>query len=158
MDILAFAIQMEKDGEQYYRSMSSQINNPGLKKILNMLADDELKHIDFIQNAIQAKYYELTDTTILDDAKNIFSQMDKTKDSALVNSKQTDLYQKAIDIEKKSEEFYKQKSSEVSEPSQKKLLEKLADEERKHSILLENLLDFIQEPLSYLENAEFSNL
>jgi rubrerythrin len=41
MDIYTFAMQMEKDGEEYYRELGTKCKNEGLTKIFTMLADEE---------------------------------------------------------------------------------------------------------------------
>ncbi len=38
MDIYEYAMQMEKDGEDFYRKLAGNTNNPGLSKILTKLA------------------------------------------------------------------------------------------------------------------------
>ncbi|HEW78498.1 MAG TPA: rubrerythrin, partial [Phycisphaerales bacterium] len=40
MDIFKYAMQMEKDGEDYYRQLAQQTSNKGLQTILTMLADE----------------------------------------------------------------------------------------------------------------------
>ena len=42
MDIYQFAMQMEKDGENYYRKLAAECGVPGLQKIFTMLADEEV--------------------------------------------------------------------------------------------------------------------
>ncbi len=52
MDIFDYAIQMEKDGEKYYREIAGKTNNKGLATIMNMLADEEVRHIQIIENRV----------------------------------------------------------------------------------------------------------
>lgn len=158
MDILEFAIQAEKDGEKYYRDVAAKTENKALKQIINMLADDELKHIDYIKEAIKDSAPGIHDTQILDKAKNVFSEMNAGIDTKSIDASYKDLYQKAIDIEKKSEKFYLDKAGELENKAQRDLFLKLAMEEKKHALLLENLLEFVAEPDNWLDNAEFSNL
>jgi rubrerythrin len=40
----------------------------------------------------------------------------------------------------------------------KEIFLKLADEEKKHYFLLENIIDFVSRPQKWLENAEFYHL
>ncbi len=39
MNIYEFAMQMEKDGEAFYRNLALKVSNLVLKNILNMLAE-----------------------------------------------------------------------------------------------------------------------
>ena len=50
MDIYEYAMQMEKDGEDLYREVASRTANKGLRTILAMLADAEVKHYKLFQN------------------------------------------------------------------------------------------------------------
>ena len=73
------------------------------------------------------------------------------------NISELELYKKARDIEKDSRNFYLEKTKEVEDANQKQIFKKLADEEKKHFILLDSICDFVGRPQTYLENAEFSH-
>ena len=51
-----------------------------------------------------------------------------------------------------------EKAQEVPEEYQKRIFLKLAEEEKKHYFLLENIIDFVSRPATWLENAEFCHL
>ncbi|MFB0555526.1 MAG: ferritin family protein [Phycisphaerae bacterium] len=157
MNIFEYAMQMEKDGEEYYRQLARKTANKGLQTILTMLADKEVEHQNAIER-IQAAEPHMPETTIPTDAKNVFVQIKESGESFDFDIKQTELYKKAQDIEKKSHEFYTEKANEVTEEYQKELFLKLADEERKHYLLLDNIIEFVSRPEHWLENAEFYHL
>jgi rubrerythrin len=156
MNIFKFAMQMEKDGEAFYRNLSGKVGNIGLKTILNMIADDEVKHYKIFEALFKNTKPSLAETKILKNSKNIFSQM--KGENIESNIEQIDLYKKAQGIERMSEEFYREKAGEVKNPAQKKLLLKIADEEKRHFFLLENIILFVSRPKTWLENAEFVHL
>jgi rubrerythrin len=157
MNIFEYAMQMEKDGEEYYRQLARQTTNKGLQTILTMLADEEVKHYNVIER-MQAAQSHMAETTILTDAKNIFVQIKEADESFDFDIKKTELYRKARDIEKDSRDFYTEKANEVTEEYLKKLFLKLAEEERKHYFLLDNIIEFLSKPEYWLENAEFYHL
>jgi rubrerythrin len=157
MDIFEYAMQMEKDGEAYYRQLAQQTTNKGLKTILTMLADEEVKHYNTIEKIKTAKPH-MAETTILTDAKNVFAQIQESGESFDFDLEQIELYRKAQDIEKKSQDFYLEKASQVEEEYQKDIFLRLADEEKKHYFLLENIIEFVSRPETWLENAEFYHL
>ena len=157
MNLFEYAMQMEKDGEEYYRTLARQTDNKGLETILTMLADEEVKHHNAIER-MQTTEPHMTEATILTDARNIFVQIKESGESLDFDIKQTDLYRKAQDIEKESQDFYTEKANEVTEEYQRELFLKLADEERKHYFLLDNIIEFVSEPEYWLENAEFFHL
>lgn len=158
MDIYEFAMQMEKDGEKYYRDSAQKVNNAGLKKILCVLADAEVKHYNILQKMKQNENIQMPDTQILSNVKNIFVQMKEEKDTLGINISQIDLYKNAQDIEKKSNEFYLEKAKEVNDQSQREIFLKIAEEEKKHYSILENIINFVSQPLDWLENAEWYHL
>jgi len=157
MDIFEYAMQMEKDGEKYYRQTAEYITNKGLKTILTMLADDEVRHFNAIKE-MRAAEPDMPAATILTDAVNIFTQMRGANESFNFNIKQTEMYRMAQDIEERSRQFYMDQAEKVELDYQKKLFLRLADEEKKHFLLLENMIDFVSRPEQWLENAEFCHL
>jgi rubrerythrin len=157
MNIFEFAMQMEKDGENCYRQLAKKVNNKGIETILTMLADDEVKHYNAIEK-MRASRPQMAETTILADAKNVFEQMKEGNEKFDIDSGQIELYKKAQGIEKKSRDFYLEKAKEVEEDFQKETFRKLAEEEKKHYFLLENVIQFVSRPQTWLENAEFYHL
>jgi len=156
-NIFEYAMQMEKDGEDYYRQLVQQTANKGMRTILTMLADEEVKHYNAVEK-MKTEKPQIAETKILTDAKSVFVQIKESGESFDFDLKQTELYNKAQDIEKKSYEFYTEKANEVTEEYQKEVFLKLADEEKKHYFLLENIIEFVSRPETWLENAEFYHL
>ncbi len=154
MDIFEYAMQMEKDGENYYRRLAQATDNKGVKTIFTMLADEEVGHFNIIKDAKSQTPQQIRESTILDDTKNIFTELQQSGEQWDLNAEQKELYKKARDIEEKSRKFYLEKAQQVGE-EQKQIFLKLAEEERKHYVLLENLLTLVSRPESWLENAEF---
>ena len=157
MNIFEYAMQMEKDGENYYRQLAQQTANKGLKTILTMLADEEVKHYNAIER-MKTEEPQMAEATILTDAKNVFVQIKESNEKFGFDIKHTKLYKKAQDIEKRSQDFYLEKANETEKKYQKRIFQKLAEEEKKHYFLLENIIQFVSRPETWLENAEFFHL
>jgi rubrerythrin len=157
MDIFEFAMQMEKDGESYYREIAAGIDSTGIKKILSILADEEVKHFEVFAE-MKRRTPDLPRTTTLKDVKNVFAQMKESGENIGSKLGQVELYKKAQELEKKSEDFYLEKSEEMDSDAQKELMLKIADEENKHYMILEHVIQFVTRTDHYLEDAEFENL
>lgn len=157
MDIFEFAMDKEKYSEFYYRDLAQRSPHVGLKNILTMLADEEAKHYQTIERMKTGTPGEVADTPVLGDAKKVFEQMRTAAEKFDFRMGEADLYRKAVKIEEESKKFYEQKAREMTDPAQKKTLQRLAAEENKHLILVENLRTFVSRPETYLENAEFSH-
>jgi rubrerythrin len=157
MDRYEYAMQMEKDGEKYYRQLAEKTSDKGLKTILAMLADEEVMHYNLIKN-MKTSQPTLAETTLLNDAKNVFAQIRDSNEAPGTDLGQIELYKKAQDIEKKSQDFYQEKANEAEKEYQKGILLRLANEEKKHYFLLENIIEFVSRPEQWLEDAEFNHL
>jgi rubrerythrin len=157
MDILEYALKMEKDGERFYRGLAGKTTNKSLQTILTMLAQDEQRHYDTI-DALRAGRSQTAQTTILDQAKNVFAQMEQSADHLILGADQIALYKQAQQIERKSRQFYLDNAEKTSSQPQRLVFEILAAEEDKHYFLLENVIEFIGRPREWLENAEWHHL
>ncbi|OHB59984.1 MAG: hypothetical protein A2167_06680 [Planctomycetes bacterium RBG_13_46_10] len=158
MDIFEFAMQKEKFSENYYRELVGKTGNKGLKNICNMLADEEAKHYKVVQQMRTKNPKIITNTPILKNAKKVFEKMRESTEKFNVNISELGLYEKAKDIEQESKRFYLEKADDVDNPDQKEIFKKLANEEQKHFIILENICDFLAKPQYFLENAEFHHI
>lgn len=162
MNIFEYALQMEEDGENYYRQLARQSKTEGLQNIFKMLADEEVKHAKVIE-AMRQNIQEtaLEDSSILENSKNIFQAMKEQKQPLHIDSNvETEKYRKARDIEEMSRDFYQEKAAQSGKEHQRQLFLKLAVEEAKHLRIMENIVDFVSrpEPGNWLENAEWTHL
>ncbi len=158
MDIFEYALHMEEDGERFYRQIAEKAGSTGIKAIVTMLADEEVKHYRAIERIRESRSAQMPETSILDDAKNIFVQMKDEADEFAVDQEQAGLYEKARQIEKRSQQFYEEKAGQVDRNDQRQLFKQLAVEEAKHYFLLGNLIDFVSRPAQWLEDAEWHHL
>jgi len=157
VNIYDFAMQMEQDQESLYRKLAARTAAPGVQRILNMLADDEAKHYQIVrQLKANAPAPEMTSTEILSGAKTIFAQMQGQAFD--LEGLQVEVYQQAQSLEQQSRDFYRNKASEAQDPSHRELLLKLADEEQRHYFLLDHMIEFVNRPRTWIEDAEFNHL
>jgi rubrerythrin len=158
MDVYDYAMQLERDGESYYREAAAACANKGLKKVFTMLADAEVVHFNVFKAMKEHEPVRLSEATLLKDVKNIFVQIKEEGGLEGVNDAQIGLYRKAQEIEKQTEDFYLSKAPLAEGPAEKEVFLRVAGEEHKHYLLLERLIDFVLRPEQWLENAEFYHL
>jgi rubrerythrin len=156
MDIFAQAIQMEKDGEAYYRQLAHRTGNKGLTAILTMLADEEVKHQKIITN-MQTSAVSVQASGVLTRAKNIFTEIRDADEPLPDDTSQAELYKHALTLERQSEDFYAAQADKAAD-HEAAVFKALAAEERKHAILLEHVIEFVSRPRTWLEDAEFYHL
>ena len=136
--------------------MAAQTADAGVTSIFNALADDEVKHYNIVKQIKDgAAAPEMDDTAVLATAQNIFSQMKgQTLDTT---GPQVDVYRQAQGLERKSEEFYREKAAEVSQGTHKALLLRIAQEENQHFFLLDHMIEYVNRPQTWIEDAEFNH-
>jgi rubrerythrin len=162
MDIYQFAMQMEKDGEEYYRLLAKESTVLGLARIFLMLVDEEVKHYHVIERlSRKEKNTQLADTRILENVKNIFVTMQTAKEELYIDTtRAASEYRKACAIEEMSQKFYEEKASVAEDEQQRQIFLQLAKEEENHLRIMNNIVEFVtrREPGNWLENAEWHHL
>ena len=156
MNAYEYAMQMEKEGEQFYRELADKSSDEGLKNIFLNLANEEVKHYELFKNIAESEdHIEIPKMDVMKDAKEIFAEMKASGKELDFGDDQIALYKKALESEDKAYNLYIDKANEVSNPEHKEIFLKIAAEEKKHLELLENLVDFVESPKNWLESAEF---
>ena len=158
MSIIDYALQMEKDGEEYYRELAAKASDTSVKKVFEFLADAEAEHYETFLQMKDEQPISRSDNKHISNIKNLFSEMKENGIQGEVDQDMIDAYIKARDVEKVSQETYEQKAEEISDPEQKEICLMIAGEEAKHYLILDNLIEFLQQPATWMEDAEWRNM
>ncbi len=154
-----FAIQMSRDGEKFFRTLTKQVKRSGLRKILVLLAKDQATHRRDFEKMKKAEGRTLPDAKSLKGARNPFAQrLDRMGRGERLdeNLPPAELYQRGQALDKECEEFYRKKAARVKNPRLKQAFLGVAEEQRKHYFTLEHLINYILEPQQGLEDAEWN--
>ncbi len=159
MDFFDIAMGIEKEGEDFYLKLAEGCSsNEGLSNIFKMLAQDEQKHYAIFRSMKANNPADFQKTEIFENAKEIFGSFRQQFDKLSCDVSQLTLYKKALELEKKSYDFYMEKLDEFTDTIHMEIIRKVANEEKKHMLLLENIVELIERPENWLENAEFFHL
>jgi len=158
MNVFDFAMQMELDGKAHYEKLAAGTPVMGLHNIFIMLAADEQKHYDVIQSMKAGSRGTMASSIVLDESKNVFQGLIKDKEQIGGLRKDLDGYSYAMKVESDSVKFYEDMAKKEDAVEIVQLLLKIANEEKKHYNIMENLYDFVLTPQNYLAWGEFSNL
>lgn len=158
MNVFDFAINMELDGKAFYEKLATEVDDIGLKSIFTSLAQDEQKHCDILRSLQAGSHLEMVDSVVLEEAKNLFEQLMTDPNIAGSLKKSLSGYQYARKIEADSVKLYEGMAQKEQNPETARILLWIANEEKKHFNILDNLYDYTLAPQNYLAWAEFSNL
>jgi len=155
MNAIEFAIQMEHDGEAYYRKQAELNKDNSLRPVCEMLAADEYHHGQILLSRSRQKAYELTDSDTLLSAKNIFSGIDDIESEFKTIPSQLDFYRIASEKEQQSIDLYTDLLSKAENEQDKELFQYLIGQEKQHFEVLDNLATLLRHAEEWVENAEF---
>lgn len=156
MNVLAVAIAMEVDLEQYYLKQAEINKGNSLDKMFIMLAKDEREHADLLRKRADKLNYELEASETLVESKKLFENMEDFEMEIKAAPIQLDAVRMALDMEKKSIDAYGKMLSETDDKEAKELFEFLIKQEQEHFDLLEELVFHLSKPEEWVEDAEFT--
>ena len=158
MNVFDFAMKMELQGKTCYETLAASTKVPGLKTIFTGLAEDEQKHYEIFRGLKEGKTWTMTDSHALDHAKTVFTNLLKDKEHLIELEEDLDAYKVGLKIEADSVKLYEDMAKKEQDPDTIQLYLRIANEEKKHYNIIENICDFVMRPKYYLEWREFSNL
>ena len=157
MEILDYAMQMELDGEKYYRELAKTCQDAGIHGILDRMADAEVKHYNVLKQIKEAGVGDMAADEVRPGAKNLFQQKMESGEVFDFNASELSLYETARDVEFKARDFYLEHAEEVASDEGKALFKRLADEEGLHADILVSIIDYVgrAEAGRWVEDAEW---
>lgn len=158
MNVFDFAMKMELQGKACYENLAATTKVLGLKTIFTGLAADEQKHYDVFRELKEGKAWTMTDSRMLEQAKTVFSEMLADKERLVNLHEDLDAYRVGLQIEADSIKLYEDMAKKEQDQETMQLYLRIANEEKKHYNILENVCDFVMRPKYYLAWREFSNL
>ncbi|MBS3742238.1 MAG: ferritin family protein [Candidatus Cloacimonetes bacterium] len=142
-DIYNFAVEIEKNGEKFYRKMEEKFEQKEVKNLFNFLAKEEVKHekvfTDMLSNIdeyqIKESYVDEYKSYLNAYADNLLFSL-KNFDKAMEKVEDLDsAFQFAIKKELDTIMYYQELKNIVQE-NKTDLIEDIINEERKHVVLL----------------------
>jgi rubrerythrin len=155
MNVIEFAIEKEKEEERSYLDLAEKADKKGLKKIFLFLAGEESKHLAAIEQLKESIPGQISDIDVELDGKAMLKEMAESEGQIDLDQSQVEIYREAVRREEKGRDIYLKMAKKSEDESHKTVFMKLADEEQKHFLVLDNVVDFLSQPEQWLENAEF---
>ncbi len=164
-EALQFAIQMEIDGKEYYQKASQESDNKVGKELFQWLATEEDKHRQRFEEIFEAiknrnSWPEINIQPGKREKLNtIFSKaMEAAAPNIKAPSAELDVIAKAMEMETKTQDFYKHQGDKAIFDAEKNFYEDLAAEERGHYLALVDYREYIIDPQGWLRTNEHHSL
>jgi len=155
MDVLQFAIDMELDGERYYREQAAKNAGNALHVVFGLLADDEAKHAGILQNRMDGKTYALKPHEQLTRQMSLFAEQEKPDEPENLAPDQADAYHAALQKEQQSIDLYSDLRGKANDAETEALFDFLIQEETMHRHILTEMYHHLNRPREWVEAAEF---
>ena len=162
MNPYQYAMNLEEEGKKFYLEQAAKMTDPTLKKIYEELAADEQRHFAIFKAMLEGKAADVKaafKTDILKTTKRVFQELKDSKQKlGDYPSDVREAWIHARDIEDNAEGFYKEQAAKATSEKEKNTWLMIASEEHKHYVAMDNVVNFIDRPNQWLEDAEWSNL
>jgi len=158
MNIFDFAMKMEGDGKALYEKLAAETGVAELKTIFTLLAAAEDEHCKAL-GAMKKKTSQGTaESKVLENARNVFEGLLERKSAIDLLKEDPDGYRHALKFAMAGIKLYETMAAKETNPATANIFTMLAEDERKHLQILENIYDFVEAPKDFLAWGEFSNL
>ncbi|HBA87889.1 MAG TPA: ferritin [Geobacter sp.] len=158
MNVYDFAMKIELQGKAYYENLAASAQASWLRTIFLELARDEQKHFDALRGLKEGDMSEMPDSRALEHARSVFSELLGRGDVVAGMQDALDAYGLALKIEADSVRLHEDMARREENPETVQLFLTIANEEKKHYNIIENICDFIRRPKYYLKWHEFTNI
>ncbi len=155
-EVIASALQLEKDDRAFYLEAAGKASSEVVKQILVGLADDELLHIEWIQNTLPGvSDGDVANRQLYGKLRGIFADAgDAEKHRAATSGDDISALKYAHGIEEKSQTAYAEWAEEAADAEVRDLCTVLADVEKFHAELIANTMEYLQKPGDWFQQQE----
>ena len=168
VDVLAIlqeALQIEKQGEEFYEQAAVCAGNVLAEKTFRGLAEQERQHLAYFRayydRMSETNEWPPMDTVVMaampipQVARSIFDEaIAEVSAGCQVNEDLKGLYDQAMGFERKSIALYQEQAESATDPERKKFFAFLVDQERGHLRILDRTQEFLTDPASWYTEDE----
>lgn len=158
MNIIECSIKMKEERRDHYKQLAEFAKDKDLKRLASLLAEANNELIEQISKL--KKIPEVTSSTGTELSKDVcvfIPRFDAQHPEVGLKS-DSDAYLHVVKEIKDAIELLEQLEAKAGSNQMKTIYRKLAEIEQGHLSVVENIYSFVEDPRTYLEWGEFSNL
>ena len=159
MNILKCTIKMKEETQAHYERLAETVTNNELKQMFNLLAAAEHEHVDklvVMKNTLGRM--KAPDIDKIQESVCVYSPQIDPRHLAEALRHDPDAYLHVVKEEEDTIEFFDQLGDQAESDQLRRIFRLQAAREREHLEMLEHIYFFVEEPRTFLEWGEFSNL
>lgn len=147
-EAIKMAIQMERDGYDFYKKAAAQTSSEMGETIFKTLAKDELMHLDTFQKMFEEKVGKDDWDALVNSSKkyaniSVFPKDLKATEGAKPDTNELDALHMAMDSEKAAIEHYTKILKFTEDEEVRRIIEEIISQERSHYLILQEEFDHL---------------
>ena len=154
MGVVDDAVRLEEAAEVAYREAAAHAENPSARRLLGLLADAEATHAAALRGRRDADDLKGPDLVAAASAW-VRGTVEGGASALSSDVKLLDLLRSAMDLEHRTEAFYREHAQSAGDARLVRLFDELAEIERSHYVLMSSLVEYYNRPNEWVESAEF---
>ena len=159
MEFIDTALEMEISIIERYKTLSEQcVSHEGIRRILGMLIADHENHLESLKSIQEKADFSLEDQGLFQEVKKQLSGIKSGRNTFSCDIDQLKLYKEARELVLEKQEMYQKTRDRLKDPAALEYLDRLILEEKKQLFVLHNIIQMVERPEGWLEDAEFSHL
>ena len=139
-EALKTAIQMERDGHDFYRKAASQTSSEMGEKVFNSLAEDEIVHLNTFQKIFEENIGK-QEWDALVNSSNKYANLPvfpkDLKGDGGADTNELDALNMAMKAESEAIEFYTKMLGGIEDEDVRKIISEIIEQEKSHYLILE---------------------
>ncbi|MBN1326511.1 MAG: hypothetical protein JW996_01035 [Candidatus Cloacimonetes bacterium] len=156
MDFIDQALELEQKMKTHYKLLADHCSgNEGIRNILNMLGKDHDKHLAMFTKMQNEDCRQMTATDAFLKFKNFLREMKENKASFSCDLDQIKLYEEALNLAERKLNLYRESLEDLECETSRQVLEEIIREEQKQVYVLQDIIEMVTRPQTWIENAEF---
>ena len=147
-ELIKTAIQMEKDGCEFYTKAAAQTSDDLGKKLFESIASDEKVHLRTFQKMFddemgEEEWAEVERTAVKHKEIPVFPKDLKQVEGASPNTNELDALNIAMKCEQEAIDYYARIKEGLTEDKAKRIVDMIIEQERNHYMLLNDELNYL---------------
>ncbi|HCX73056.1 MAG TPA: hypothetical protein DHM37_04990 [Candidatus Cloacimonas sp.] len=157
MYFLRTSKQLEEKTRRHYKELARKCAlTPGIKNILEKLSHNSDEIITCLNKEMNEEKWQFEDKKLFQKAQNLLQTLKNEEETFSCSIQQKSLYEKALKFARHKKTFYEYAL--VNRPTRRDIILKLLAGQKKQITFLENIIEMLEKPDYWVENAEFTHM